>query len=108
MNKRLIIFALLFLVPILLLAGEIYGNLTYKNGSPVPYRIIDFESSTTKDHKIVKTDKYGTYRCFLKEGKWKLSVRGAKDIVTVYSGKKPARYDLVIIKTKTGYVLRRR
>lgn len=94
MNTRSLILALMFFIPSLTFAGEIFGTIK-KDGQP----LINTEVNITKDGKIVATattDKNGYFTVTIPQvGRYKLEIKG-------YSG---ATFDVVSTNNSTGYTL---
>jgi len=107
-------FMLIVLVPLLLQAsragaGEVYGTIT-DGTKPVPAGV-KVEISASRNVYTAETDKFGSYRIFVKEkGKCTLTVR-TKDqapSVELYSYDKSTRYDWVLDTNDGKQSLRRK
>jgi hypothetical protein len=94
MKSGSIILALLFFIPSLTMAGEIFGTIK-KDGQP----LINTEVKITKEGKVVATattDKNGYFTVTIQQvGRYKLELTG-------FEG---ASFDVVSTNNSTGYTL---
>ena len=99
----------LLLIASRMAAGELYGTIT-DGGKPVPPEV-KIEIGASGNAYSTETDKFGSYRVFVKEkGKCTLTlhVRDQSPSVGLFSYDKSTRYDW-ILETKDGKLsLRRR
>jgi hypothetical protein len=89
-------------------AGEVYGTIT-DGGKPVPAGV-KVEIGASGHVYAAETDKFGSYRIYVKEkGKCTLTVRTRDQapVIDLYSYDKSTRYDWVL-ETKDGKLSLRR
>lgn len=102
---------IMFLVPSLANAGEIYGNIKQKGGAPVQKATVEIMVNQ-KTVGSTTTDKHGSYRIYVKEtGRCTLKIRFDDQFPTVevYSSKSSTQYNLILEKKDEGsYSLRRK
>jgi hypothetical protein len=106
---------LIMLIPAFTFAGEIYGSIKEGEksiGEGVKVKVTMKTAPETVKADSTKTDKYGSYRLFVKEkGKCNLEVNYKNETpsIEIYSYDNSQRYDLVLEKGKDGkYLLRRK
>lgn len=103
-------FLFLFILPLPLNAGEIFGSIT-ENDKPVGEGI---KVEITAPNKIVDsttTDKFGSYRVFVKgKGKCTITVQYKDQVVSaeLFSYNKSLRYDWILEAREGKYSLRRK
>lgn len=107
--KSFLIVAFALLLPASrVLGGEVYGTIT-EGSKPVPAGV-KVEIGASGHVYSAETDKFGSYRIYVKEkGKCTLTVR-TKDqapVIDLYSYDKSTRYDWVL-ETKDGKLSLRR
>lgn len=105
-TAKLIIFILLF-VPILSLAGEIYGTIKGDDGKPVTNQVVQI----MQNEKVIAsdtTDINGYFTVKIKEvGKFKIEVVGHKGAsFDVFSTNKSSRYNLILNKAGDKWILK--
>ena len=107
--KTIISFALFVLLfPATASAGEIYG--TIKEGTRLVGQGIKIEIASGGSIYSTETDKYGSYRLFVKErGKCQLRVLYGQQSpsIEIASYDRSVRYDLALEKKDGNYALRR-
>ena len=107
---KTIISLMLFVVllPVAASAGEIYG--TIKEGTRLVGQGIKIEIASGGSIYSTETDKYGSYRLFVKErGKCQLRVLFGQlsPSIEIASYDRSVRYDLALEKKDGNYALRR-
>jgi hypothetical protein len=108
MKSILVLLFTLLLPAASVVAGEVYGTIT--DGSKPVAAGIKVEISTSGQVYSAETDKFGSYRIYVKEkGKCTLTVRTKDQAATVdlYSYDKSTRYDWVL-EVKDGKLSIRR
>ena len=108
MRSMNIVLLTLFLTASCAMAGEVYGTIT-EGGKPVP-KGLKVDISVSGKVQTVETDKFGSYRIFIKEkGKGMLTVhfKDQSPSVELFSYDKSTRYDW-ILETKDGKLSLRR
>ncbi len=103
-----ILFALL--LPMQLLAGEIFGSIT-ENGKPVGENVKLEIATSNKTTYTDSTDKFGAYRVFVKEkGKCTVTLFYKDQTLSaeLFSYDKSLRYDWVLEAKEGKYALRRK
>jgi hypothetical protein len=109
MKSMNIMLIALILVASTAVAGEVYGTIT-DGGKPVPAGT-KVEISISGKVESGETDKFGSYRIFVKaKGKCRLTVR-VKDqspSVDVFSYDKSSRYDWILEAKEDTLSLRRK
>jgi hypothetical protein len=101
---------LLFLLPQSAWAGEVRGTII-EGGTPVPKGVgvkVQCGGGITYSDE---TDRFGSYRIFVSElgtCKLKVSFKGDSPTLEIESLEGSVRYDLVVERHGTGYLLRRR
>jgi len=102
----LLILTTLFL-PVLSLAGEIYGTIKGDDGKPLVNQVVQIKQND-KVLASAKTDANGYFTVTIKEvGKCKLEVAGFKEAgFEVFSSNKSTRYNLIMTKTGDKWTLK--
>jgi hypothetical protein len=102
-----ILILILFFLPILSYAGEIYGTIKGDDGKPLTGQIVQIMQND-KVMASAKTDANGYFTVTLKDvGKFKLEVVGYKDAgIEVFSSNKSTRYNLLMNKAGDKWVLK--
>jgi hypothetical protein len=102
-----ILILILFFLPVLSYAGEIYGTIKGDDGKPLTGQVVQI----MQNDKVVasaKTDANGYFTISIKDvGKFKLEVVGYKDAgIDVFSSNKSTRYNLLMNKAGDKWVLK--
>lgn len=100
---------ILFFVPVLSYAGEIYGTIKGDDGKPLTNQVVQIK----QNDKVVAsttTDANGYFTVTIKEvGKYKLEVVGYNEAgFEVFSSNKSTRYNLLMNKAGDKWVLKSR
>ena len=94
---------LLFVIPALTFAGDIFGTIT-KNGKPFAKQLVKI---TTNDGTVIKsdsTDAFGYFTMNIKQvGQFKLSAGGA--VADVTSNNSPTGYTFILVQTNSKWQL---
>ncbi len=94
---------ILFVLPALTFAGDIFGTIT-KNGKPYAKQLVKI---TTNDGTVIKTDStdaFGYFTMNIKQlGQFKLSTGGA--VTDVTSNSSPTGYTFVLVQTNSKWQL---
>jgi hypothetical protein len=103
MKIKKMLLLLLFVIPALAFAGNIFGTIT-KNGKPFAKQLVKI---TTNDGTILKsdsTDALGYFSMNIKQlGQLKLNAGGA--VVDVTSNTSPAGYNFILVQTNGKWQL---
>jgi hypothetical protein len=107
MKTARILFLILFFIPVLSFAGEIYGTIKGDDGKPLTGKVVQI-----KQNEMVMasdtTDANGYFTVTVKEvGKFKLEVvtyKGAS--FEVFSSNKSTRYNLLLNKDGDKWILK--
>jgi hypothetical protein len=103
MKIKKLLLLLLFVIPALTFAGNIFGTIT-KNGKPFAKQLVKI---TTNDGTILKsdsTDALGYFSMNIKQlGQLKLNAGGA--VVDVTSNTSPAGYNFILVQTNSKWQL---
>ena len=107
MKTAKIFFLILFLIPFLSQAGDIYGTLKGDDGKPLVSQVVQI----MQNDKFVAsdtTDTNGYFSVTIKEvGKFKLEVTGFKGTsLDVFSTNKSTRYNLILNKSGDKWLLK--
>jgi hypothetical protein len=107
MKSTGILILMLFFLPILSYAGEIYGTIKGDDGKPLTDKVVQI----MQNDKVVasaKTDANGYFTVAIKEvGKFKLGVAGYNDAsIEVFSSNKSTRYNLLMNKAGDKWILK--
>jgi hypothetical protein len=102
-----ILILMLFFLPILSYAGEIYGTIKGDDGKPLTKQVVQI----MQNDKVIAsatTDANGYFTIAIKEvGKFKLEVVGYKDAsFEVFSSNKSTRYNLLMNKAGEKWILK--
>jgi len=102
-----IIILILFFLPILSFAGEIYGTIKGDDGKPLVNQVVRIMQND-KVMATANTDTNGYFTVKITEvGKFKLEVVGYKDAgFDVFSSNKSTRYNLLMNKTGDKWILK--
>ena len=103
MKTRKMFLLILFLIPVLTFAGDIFGTIT-KNGKPFAKQLIKI---TTSDGTLIKsdsTDAFGYFSVTIKQvGQFKLNAGGA--VADVSSNNSPTGYTFILIQNNSKWQL---
>ena len=107
MKTAKIFFLILFFIPCLSQAGDIYGTLKGDDGKPLVGQVVQI----MQNDKFVAsdtTDTNGYFSVTIKEvGKFKLEVSGFKGTsLDVFSTNKSTRYNLILNKSGDKWLLK--
>lgn len=107
MNMRSIIFSLLFFIPALTFAGEIYGTMKLDGKA-----VAELEIQITKDGKVIATtttDKNGFFSVNIAQvGKYKLELPAYKGATfEVFSTNNSTGYTLTLEKSGETWILKK-
>jgi hypothetical protein len=107
MKTAKIFFLILFFIPCLSQAGDIYGTLKGDDGKPLVGQVVQI----MQNDKFVAsdtTDTNGYFSVTIKEvGKFKLEVSGYKGTsLDVFSTNKSTRYNLILNKSGDKWLLK--
>jgi len=105
-TKRILLF-ILFFIPVLSYAGEIYGTIKGDDGKPLSKQIVQI----MQNEKVIAsatTDANGYFTVTIKEiGKFKLEVVGYKEAsFEVFSSNRSTRYNLLMNKAGDKWILK--
>ena len=102
-----ILILILFFLPVLSSAGEIYGTIKGDDRKPLIGQVVQIMQND-KVAASAKTDANGYFTITIKDiGKYKLEVVGYKDAgIEVFSSNKSTRYNLLMNKTGDKWVLK--
>jgi hypothetical protein len=94
---------LLFIIPALTFAGDIFGTIT-KNGKPFAKQLVKI---TANDGTVIKSDSTDTFGYFTMNikplGQFKLSAGGA--ITDVTSNSSPTGYTFILVQNNSKWQL---
>ena len=103
MKTRKMFLLILFLIPVLTFAGDIFGTIT-KNGKPFAKQLIKI---TTSDGTVIKsdsTDTFGYFSVTIKQvGQFKLNAGGA--VADVSSNNSPTGYTFILVQNNSKWQL---
>ncbi len=103
MKIKKILLLILFVIPALTFAGDIFGTIT-KNGKPFAKQQVKI---TTNDGTVIKsdsTDAFGYFTMNIKQlGQFKLSAGGA--VTDVTSNNSPIGYTFVLVQNNSKWQL---
>ena len=103
MKIKKILLLILFVIPALTFAGDIFGTIT-KNGKPFAKQQVKI---TTNDGTVLKsdsTDAFGYFTMNIKQlGQFKLSAGGA--VTDVTSNNSPIGYTFVLVQNNSKWQL---
>lgn len=107
MKTLKIFLVILFLLPIVSIAGEIYGTIKGDDGKAITSKVVQ----VMQDDKVIATattDANGYFTVTIKEvGKFKLEIVGYKDAsFEVFSSAKSTRYNLLLNKAGDKWILK--
>jgi hypothetical protein len=107
MKATATIVLLLFFIPVLSFAGEIYGTIKGDDGKPLTAQVVQIVQAD-KVVATATTDANGYFTVTLKEiGKLKLQVVGYKDAsFEVFSSNNSTRYNLLMNKAGDKWILK--
>lgn len=109
MIMRILLVLSLVLVSFSMLAGELYGTIT--DGAKPISEGVKVQIVSTKAAYSTQTDKYGSYRIYVKEkGRCTLTVlyRSRSIPAEIFSYDRSLRYDWVLEVRDSTYILRRK
>jgi hypothetical protein len=94
---------LLFLIPALIFAGEIFGTIT-KNGKPFAKQLVKITASDGKLIKSDSTDAFGYFSMTIKQvGQLKLQAGGA--VADISSNNSPTGYKFDLVQKNSKWEL---
>jgi hypothetical protein len=103
MKIRKMFFLILFLLPAVILAGNIFGTIT-KDGKPFAKQPVKI---TTNDGTVIKadsTDAFGYFSITIKQlGQFKLNAGGA--VTDVSSNNSPTGYKFILVQNNSKWQL---
>jgi hypothetical protein len=103
MKIKKLLLLVLFILPVLTFAGDIFGTIT-KNGKPFAKQLVKI---TTADGTVLKsdsTDAFGYFTMNIKQvGQFKLSAGGA--VTDVTSNNSPTGYNFNLVQTNSKWQL---
>jgi hypothetical protein len=103
MKIKKMLFIILFLIPALIFAGNIFGTIT-KNGKPFAKQLVKI---TANDGTLIKsdsTDAFGYFSMTIKQlGQFKLNAGGA--VTDVSSNNSPTGYTFILIQNNSKWQL---
>ena len=103
MKIKKMLFLVLFFIPVMIFAGNIFGTIT-KNGKPFAKQLVKI---TTNDGTVVKsdsTDALGYFSMTIKQvGQFKLSAGGA--ITEISSNNSPTGYNFILVQNNSKWQL---
>jgi len=103
MKTKIMFLISLFLIPVLVFSGDIFGTIT-KNGKPFAKQLVKI---TTKDGTLIKsdtTDAFGYFSMTVKQvGQFKLVAGEA--IADVSSNNSPTGYTFVLVQSNSKWQL---
>ncbi|MCX6286662.1 MAG: hypothetical protein NTY96_06065 [Bacteroidetes bacterium] len=103
MKIKKMLLLILFVIPALTFAGDIFGTIT-KNGRPFAKQLVKI---TTNDGTVIKsdsTDAFGYFTMNIKQlGQFKLSAGGA--VADVTSNNSPTGYTFILVQNNSKWQL---
>jgi hypothetical protein len=103
MKIKKMLLIILFLIPTLTFAGNIFGTIT-KNGKPFAKQLVKI---TANDGTIIKadsTDAFGYFSITIKQlGQFKLNAGGA--VADVSSNNSPTGYSFILVQNNSKWQL---
>lgn len=103
MKIKKMLLLLLFVIPVLTFAGDIFGTIT-KNGKPFAKQLVKI---STNDGTVIKsdsTDAFGYFTMNIKQvGQFKLSAGGA--VTDVTSNTSPTGYTFILVQNNSKWQL---
>ena len=103
MKIKKMLLLILFVIPALTFAGNIFGTIT-KNGKPFAKQLVKI---TTNDGTVIKsdsTDAFGYFTMNIKQvGQFKLSAGGA--VTDVTSNTSPTGYTFILVQNNSKWQL---
>ena len=103
MKIKKMLLLILFIIPVLTFAGDIFGTIT-KNGKPFAKQLVKI---TTNDGTVLKsdsTDAFGYFTMNIKQvGQFKLTAGGA--VTDVSSNNSPTGYTFILVQTNSKWQL---
>ena len=103
MKIKKMLFLILFVIPALTFAGDIFGTIT-KNGKPFAKQLVKI---TTNDGTVIKsdsTDAFGYFTMNIRQpGQFKLSAGGA--VTDVTSNNSPTGYTFILVQNNSKWQL---
>jgi hypothetical protein len=103
MKIKKMLLLMLFIIPALTFAGDIFGTIT-KNGKPFAKQLVKI---TTNDGTVIKsdsTDAFGYFTMNIKQvGQFKLSAGGA--VTDVTSNTSPTGYTFILVQNNSKWQL---
>jgi len=103
MKIKKMLLLILFVIPALTFAGDIFGTIT-KNGKPFAKQLVKI---TTNDGTVIKsdsTDAFGYFTMNIKQvGQFKLSAGGA--VTDVTSNTSPTGYSFILVQNNSKWQL---
>jgi len=103
MKIKIMLLLILFVMPLLTIAGDIFGTIT-KNGKPYAKQLVKI---TTADGTVIKTDStdaFGYFSVSIKQaGQFKLKAGGA--VADVSSNNSPSGYTFILIQKNSQWQL---
>jgi hypothetical protein len=103
MKIKKMLLLILFVIPALTFAGDIFGTIT-KNGKPFAKQLVKI---TTNDGTVIKsdsTDAFGYFTMNIKQvGQFKLSAGGA--VTDVTSNTSPTGYTFILVQNNSKWQL---
>jgi len=103
MKIKKMLLLILFLIPALIFAGNIFGTIT-KNGKPFAKQLVKI---TTNDGTLIKsdsTDAFGYFSITIKQlGQFKLNAGGA--VADVSSNNSPTGYKFILVQNNSKWQL---
>jgi hypothetical protein len=107
MKTARILFLILFFIPVMSFAGEIYGTIKGDDGQPLPNKVVQI-----KQNEMIMasdtTDTNGYFKVTIKEiGKFKLEVAGHTGAsLEVFSSNKATRCNLLLNRNGDKWILK--
>jgi len=103
MKIKKILLLILFVIPALTFAGDIFGTIT-KNGKPFAKQLVKITTSEGTVIKSDSTDAFGYFTMNIKQlGQFKLSAGGA--VADVTSNNSPTGYTFVLVQNNSKWDL---
>ena len=103
MKIKKMLLLILFLIPVIIFAGNIFGTIT-KNGKPFAKQLVKI---TTNDGTLIKsdsTDALGYFSITIKQvGQFKLSAGGA--VTDISSNNSPTGYNFILVQNNSKWQL---